>query len=193
MFRLILIAAAALLFASHARAQSGQVGVASVYWEGQRIATGERCNPNGMTAAHKTLPLGAIVQVSRVGTKRSVVIKINDRGPYIRGRIIDLARGSAKALGVSGLARVRVDVMHYGRGQPLEPMFRREAFRQLEKLRELRPQRTAQDAVGPDWLVNIVRDADDRLRLMYVVLGSPLTEMIAPGQILLAVWSAASL
>ena len=87
-------------------------GVASWYGAelaGHRTASGERFNPNAMTAAHRTLPLGSEVRVTYQG--RSVVVRINDRGPFVRGRIIDLTPAAARALGFSGLANVEVDVV----------------------------------------------------------------------------------
>jgi rare lipoprotein A len=89
------------------------VGMASFYWEGQRTATGAWFNPDGMTAAHRTLPFGTKVRVTHLGSGRSVVVRINDRGPYIAGRIIDLSRGAAGVLGMQrqGVARVRVTVL----------------------------------------------------------------------------------
>jgi rare lipoprotein A len=88
-------------------------GVASYYWQPQRVASGGWFNPNAMTAAHKTLPFGTRVRVTHAGTGRSVDVTINDRGPYVRGRVIDLSRAAAGALGMrgAGLARVSVDVI----------------------------------------------------------------------------------
>jgi rare lipoprotein A len=88
-------------------------GVASYYWQGQRVATGARFNPDGLTAAHRTLPFGTRVRVTHMGNGRSVNVVINDRGPFIAGRIIDLARGAARVIGMTGqgLARVKVTVL----------------------------------------------------------------------------------
>src|SRR5262245_32315012 len=102
MWRVALAAAAAAFGAGHALAQDGQTGVASVYWQSQSVAAGERFKPDEMTAAHRILPFGARVQVTRLGTRRSAVVRINDRGPFVRGRIIDLSRGAGRALGISG-------------------------------------------------------------------------------------------
>jgi rare lipoprotein A len=94
-------------------AGTGITGVASYYWQGSRTATGERFNPEGMTAAHRTLPFGTRVRVTHLGNGRSVDVRINDRGPFIGGRIIDLSRGAAGILGMhqQGLARVSVTVL----------------------------------------------------------------------------------
>jgi rare lipoprotein A len=89
-----------------------QSGVASVYaYGGGRTANGEHASPGGLTAAHRTLPFGTLVRVTNRSSGRSVVVRINDRGPFVRGRIIDLTPAAAKALGFSGLANVSVDVV----------------------------------------------------------------------------------
>jgi rare lipoprotein A len=91
-------------------------GKASYYWQPQRVASGGWFNPNAMTAAHKTLPFGTRVRVTNVHNGRSVVVTINDRGPYIAGRIIDLSSAAAGVIGMksSGVVPVRVAVL--GRG-----------------------------------------------------------------------------
>ena len=91
-------------------------GIASYYghdFSGNKTATGERFNPNGMTAAHRSLPFGTRVRVTNTRNGRSVVVRINDRGPYIRGRVIDLSLGAARILGMmgSGIAPVRIEVL----------------------------------------------------------------------------------
>ncbi len=83
-----------------------QRGHASWYQHGRRTANGEVFNPNGMTAAHPSLPFGTRVRVVNEKTGRSVIVRINDRGPFIRGRIIDLARAAARQLGMGGTATV---------------------------------------------------------------------------------------
>lgn len=93
-----------------------QVGLASWYGEqfaGRPTANGEIFDPEGLTAAHRTLPLGTRVRVTNLENRRQVVVRINDRGPYIRGRIIDLSRGSARRLGYlnQGLTKVRIDIV----------------------------------------------------------------------------------
>jgi rare lipoprotein A len=88
-----------------------ETGIASVYgYDGQKTANGERANPRGMTAAHKTLPFGTMVTVVNKANGREVTVRINDRGPFIRGRIIDLTPAAASQLGFSGLAPVRISV-----------------------------------------------------------------------------------
>ncbi len=91
----------------------GSVGIASFYWQGQRVASGGWFNPSAMTAAHKTLPFGTKVRVTHLGNGRSVDVVINDRGPFIAGRIIDLSKGAAGVIGMQGqgLANVRMEVL----------------------------------------------------------------------------------
>jgi rare lipoprotein A len=87
-------------------------GIASVYGfkgdkhAGAKTASGERVNPHALTAAHRTWPFGTMVRVTHRKTGRSVVVRINDRGPFVRGRVIDLTPRAASALGFSGLAPV---------------------------------------------------------------------------------------
>ena len=87
-----------------------QSGIASVY-SGGRTASGERASASGMTAAHRTLPFGTLVRVTYQHSGRSVVVRINDRGPFVRGRVIDVTPAAARALGFSGLAPVTLDVI----------------------------------------------------------------------------------
>jgi rare lipoprotein A len=95
------------------RIASAQTGIASVYSEGP-TATGERVVASGMTAAHRTLPFGTMVRVTNTSNGRSVVVRINDRGPFVKGRIIDLTPGAAHAIGIAGLGAVTVDVVGKG-------------------------------------------------------------------------------
>ncbi len=101
---------AALAASTSARADSvgGHTGTASWYGSGHRTANGERFNPNGLTAAHRSLPFGTMVRVTNEANGRTVVVRINDRGPFVGGRIIDLSRGSARAIGMSGTSRVHL-------------------------------------------------------------------------------------
>lgn len=86
-----------------------EVGIASWYgprFHGKRTANGERFDTNALTAAHKTLPFGSRVRVKSLVNGKEVVVRINDRGPFIAGRIIDLSRAAALALGMQGVKRV---------------------------------------------------------------------------------------
>ena len=92
-----------------ARAESG---IASVYgYAGSKTASGERAHPGGLTAAHRTLKFGTKVQVTNKRNGRTVTVRINDRGPFIRGRVIDLTPAGARALGFNGLAPVTLAVL----------------------------------------------------------------------------------
>jgi rare lipoprotein A len=93
-------------FASH--------GIASFYSDEQQTANGEKFNPNALTAAHKTLPFGTRLRVTNVATGRSVTVRINDRGPYIPGRIVDVSYSAAESLGIvgRGIAKVKLDVIN---------------------------------------------------------------------------------
>jgi rare lipoprotein A len=94
----------------------GSQGMASYYWQGQQTASGARFNPSAMTAAHRSLPFGTRVLVTNRNNGRSVTVTINDRGPFIKGRIIDLSKGAAGVIGMhqSGVAPVSIQVL--GRG-----------------------------------------------------------------------------
>ena len=90
-------------------AEAGPRGAASWYgpgFHGRKTASGERFNADAYTAAHKTLPFGTRVTVKNEKTGRAVVVRINDRGPYAHGRIIDLSQASARAIGLGGVGRV---------------------------------------------------------------------------------------
>jgi rare lipoprotein A len=90
---------------------SAETGVASVYSteSGSQTASGARLNPDALTAAHRSLPFGSRVRVTNHSNGHSAVVTINDRGPFVRGRIIDLTPTAAHALGMSGLAPVTVE------------------------------------------------------------------------------------
>lgn len=91
--------------------QSGQHGVASWYgpgFYGRKTASGERFTGKALTAAHRTLPFGSMVRVTDKRSGRSIVVRINDRGPFKRGRVIDLSAAAARALGMGGVAPVVV-------------------------------------------------------------------------------------
>src|SRR3954452_11826938 len=106
--------------AKHRHSHSGgsaHSGLASMYgtkgdgYAGRRSASGERVSSGALTAAHKTLPFGTMVRVTNTRTNRSVVVRINDRGPFVRGRVIDLTPAGARAIGMSGLAPVALAVV----------------------------------------------------------------------------------
>lgn len=91
-------------------------GVASWYggkFHGRKTASGERYNKNELTAAHRTLPFGTLVRVRNLDTGLEVIVRITDRGPWIRGRIIDLSEAAARRIGMleAGLANVDIEVL----------------------------------------------------------------------------------
>jgi rare lipoprotein A len=90
---------------------NGQSGIASIYSteSGTRTASGRRLDPGALTAAHRSLPFGTKVRVTNHRNGRSVVLTIIDRGPFVRGRIIDVTPAGAHALGFSGITPVTVD------------------------------------------------------------------------------------
>jgi rare lipoprotein A len=92
-----------------------QSGVASYYWQRQRVASGGWFDPKALTAAHKTLPFGTKVRVTHARSRRSVVVTINDRGPYVPNRVIDLSLAAASALGMTGSGVARVQLAVEGR------------------------------------------------------------------------------
>ena len=123
----VLAASFALSFAEFAEAKvrskshhaflSATSGMASVYatkgdgYAGRRTASGERAQSGALTAAHKSLPFGTMVRVTNTRNNKSVVVRINDRGPFVRGRVIDLTPAGARAIGFSGLAPVSLSVV----------------------------------------------------------------------------------
>jgi rare lipoprotein A len=93
--------------------QIASQGVASFYSEGQQTASGEKFDTHALTAAHPTLPFGTRLRVTNVATGRSVTVRVNDRGPYVPGRIVDVSPSAANELGMvhSGIAKVKLDVV----------------------------------------------------------------------------------
>jgi rare lipoprotein A len=94
--------------AAHAESWTGK---ASYYSHGARTASGARFNPGAMTAAHRTLPFGSRLRVTNLANQRSVLVTVNDRGPFSGGRILDLSAGAANVIGMrqSGVARVHIE------------------------------------------------------------------------------------
>ncbi|MBL8584104.1 MAG: septal ring lytic transglycosylase RlpA family protein [Rhizobiaceae bacterium] len=85
-----------------------QCGSASWYALNSRTASGERMNPSAMTAAHRSLPFGTKVKVTNQRNGKSVVVRINDRGPFVRGRVIDLSKAAARQLGFVGAGHTKI-------------------------------------------------------------------------------------
>ena len=97
---------------------NNETGMASWYGNkflGRKTASGERFTSNKFTAAHKNLPMGTVVKVTNLGTDSEVIVRINDRGPYIKGRILDLSPAAAKLIGLTntGVAKVKMEIISY--------------------------------------------------------------------------------
>ncbi len=107
----VLLAAASFIGCQQA---SAECGIASTYAGGSHTANGEHYNHMGISAAHKSLPFGTRVIVRNQRTGHSITVRINDRGPFVAGRIIDLSTGAKNALGMDGLASVCLEVVSYG-------------------------------------------------------------------------------
>ncbi len=108
------LSACALVLVAMAPANAGETGQASWYKIGFKTANGERFKPNGLTAAHRTLPFGTKVRVKNLRNGKSVVVRINDRGPFIKSRIIDVSKGAAQRIGLirAGVTKVSVQVVN---------------------------------------------------------------------------------
>lgn len=102
------------LFSSAAQTEFGEASYYGTYFHGRPTASGEKYNQFALTAAHKTLPLGTVVKVTNAQNNKSVYVKVNDRGPYVKGRIIDLSTKAAELLGYrnKGTAYVKVEVVN---------------------------------------------------------------------------------
>jgi rare lipoprotein A len=107
------LAIAVAFFVFAGASQAGTVGMASYYKSGKITANGERFKPNGFTAAHRTLKFGTKLRVTNLRNGKSVVVRVNDRGPFIRGRVIDLSLGAARVIGLNktGVAKVSFSVV----------------------------------------------------------------------------------
>ena len=97
-----------------AETQVASNGVASFYTEGTKTANGEKFDTHELTAAHRTLPFGTRLRVTNVATGKSVTVRVNDRGPFIPGRVVDVSYAAAETLGMvdGGIAKVKLDVVH---------------------------------------------------------------------------------
>jgi len=115
----LLSALLALSLGAYAQVQTGKASFYADKFEGRPTASGEKYRHNKLTAAHKTLPFGTKVRVTNLANNQAVEVVINDRGPYVDGRIIDLSRSAAEKLGFVnlGLAEVKVEVVDAGDGK----------------------------------------------------------------------------
>ena len=115
-----LLVAASLMSCCLIATSRAETGIASVY-SNEKTANGEYAYPTRYTAAHKSLPFGTFVEVTNLKNGKSVIVRINDRGPYIAGRIIDLTPAGAKAIGSDGLSPVTVTVLQAVAAKKLGP------------------------------------------------------------------------
>jgi rare lipoprotein A len=98
--------------ATQSPVQNGLASVYSDHLNGKKTASGESYDSSGLTAAHRTLPLGAEIRITNLDNGRSVRVRVNDRGPHVQGRIVDLSSRAAAALGMrTGVARVRLEIL----------------------------------------------------------------------------------
>jgi rare lipoprotein A len=112
-------------FASHRHApgtKTASQGIASFYTEGTETASGEKFDTNDLTAAHPTLPFGTRLRVTNVASGQSVTVRVNDRGPYVQGRVVDVSHSAADALGMvgKGVAKVKLEVVQ-SKAEPANP------------------------------------------------------------------------
>jgi rare lipoprotein A len=96
-----------------AATETASHGIASYYWQGTKTASGEKFNTNDLTAAHPTLPFGTRLRVTNVSSGQSVTVRVNDRGPFVHGRVVDVSYAAAEELGMvgGGIAKVKLDVV----------------------------------------------------------------------------------
>lgn len=90
---------------------TGKVSWYGPGFHGRKTANGERFNQWAMTAAHKTLPFNTRVRVTNLQTKQSVVVRINDRGPYVKGRVLDLSKGAASKIHLAGVGKMQIEII----------------------------------------------------------------------------------
>lgn len=119
-------AMAAIVFALLSHASAAQVGSASWYaLDGRTTANGERMNSRRMTAAHRRLPFGTRIRVTNLRNGKSVIVRINDRGPFVRGRILDVSKAAARRLGFLGRGHTKVRFSVVGKGKKRRARARR--------------------------------------------------------------------
>lgn len=99
------------LFLNAANAGQGYASFYSHEFAGRKTANGERFNPQALTAAHKNIRFNSLVRVTNLRNNKSVIVRINDRGPFVHGRVIDLSLAAAKVLGINGVAPVSIELL----------------------------------------------------------------------------------
>ena len=117
-----------MVIVAYSQVQTGKASYYADRFEGHTTASGEKYKHNKLTAAHKSLPFGTVVRVTNVDNDQSVDVTINDRGPYVEGRVIDLSKSAAETIGmlIQGIAEVKIEVIDHGdgkgRGNPVAPI-----------------------------------------------------------------------
>ncbi len=161
-----------LIHASSVSIAQIQTGKASFYadkFEGQMTASGEKYRHSKLTGAHKTLPFGTVVRVTNLSNQKQVEVTINDRGPYVEGRIIDLSRSAAEQLGYvnQGLTDVSIEVLNAGDGKSPAPVILQDTAPPDEKefydldVKRLNPAGFGVQIGTYQELVNLMRMADN--------------------------------
>jgi rare lipoprotein A len=94
----------------------GEASYYAGFHHGKKTASGERFNMHSLTAAHRTLPLGSKIKVTNLNNGKEVVVRVNDRGPYAKGRVLDVSLGAAKKLDMikTGTTKVSIQILHVG-------------------------------------------------------------------------------
>lgn len=108
---------AAVLFGVFTVSAQASSGVASYYgpgFAGKKTASGERFNPGALTAAHRSLPFGTRLKLTNLANGASVIVRVNDRGPFVHGRVLDVSHGAARVLGMTGTGTARLQIEHMG-------------------------------------------------------------------------------
>ena len=100
-----------LLFSANSMAQTGKASYYGPGFHGKKTASGQVFNMYGLTAAHKSLKFGTKAKITNLKNRKSVIVLINDRGPYIKGRIIDLSVGAKRAIGMSNVTTVSIEIL----------------------------------------------------------------------------------
>jgi rare lipoprotein A len=113
-----------LLTTTFAQVQTGKASFYADKFEGHPTASGEKYKHSKLTAAHKSLPFGTVIKVTNLANNQTVEVVVNDRGPYVEGRIVDLSKSAAEQLGFvnQGLAEVRIEVVDAGKGKTSDPV-----------------------------------------------------------------------
>jgi len=111
----VAIAAGIIVLLSHASAQTGSASWYAL--DGRMTANGERMNSRRMTAAHRRLPFGTRIRVTNLRNGKSVVVRVNDRGPFAKGRVLDVSKAAARRLGFLGRGHTRVKISVVGKGK----------------------------------------------------------------------------